>query len=76
LEPYTGVSEKSFLVTLVLCVLGFVGVAGIHRIYTGKIFTGILFLITGGLFMVGTIYDLVIIVCGGYRSKNGSPLYK
>jgi TM2 domain-containing membrane protein YozV len=42
-----------------LCVLGFLGVAGIHRFYLGKPITGILWLVTGGLLGIGTIYDLI-----------------
>jgi TM2 domain-containing membrane protein YozV len=42
-----------------LCAIGFLGVAGLHRFYLGKPVTGILWLITGGLFGIGTIYDLI-----------------
>ena len=38
--------------------LTFFGVFGIHRIYMGKIFTGILYFLTGGLFTIGYVYDL------------------
>src|SRR5262245_50190268 len=38
--------------------LSFVGVFGIHRIYMGKVFTGILYFFTGGLFFIGWLYDL------------------
>jgi len=37
--------------------LTFLGVFGIHRFYMGKWFTGIIYLLTGGLFLIGYIYD-------------------
>ena len=39
--------------------LTFVGIFGIHRFYMGKVFTGILYLLTGGLFLVGILYDFL-----------------
>ena len=36
----------------------FVGLGGLHRIYMGKYGTGILYLLTGGLFGVGQFVDL------------------
>lgn len=38
--------------------LVFLGVFGIHRFYMGKWFTGIVWFLTGGLFLVGYLYDL------------------
>jgi TM2 domain-containing membrane protein YozV len=35
------------------------GVAGLHRFYLGKVGTGLLYLITGGLLGLGTIYDAI-----------------
>ena len=35
----------------------FVGVLGLHRLYLGKWLTGLLWLVTGGLFLVGWLYD-------------------
>ncbi len=35
----------------------FLGVFGIQRFYLGKVWTGILWLVTGGLFLVGWLYD-------------------
>jgi len=37
--------------------LTFVGVLGIHRFYMGKWGTGLLYLFTGGVFLVGVVYD-------------------
>jgi TM2 domain-containing membrane protein YozV len=45
----------SFNVSWIL--LTFVGVLGVHRMYMGKWLTGILYLLTGGLFLVGVLYD-------------------
>ncbi len=33
------------------------GIAGLHRFYLGKPISGFFFLITGGLFGIGTVYD-------------------
>ena len=41
--------------------LVFFGLFGIHRFYQGKIFTGLLYFFTGGLFCVGYIYDVLTI---------------
>ena len=37
--------------------LTFLGLFGVHRMYMNKWLTGILYLVTGGLFGVGYIYD-------------------
>ena len=38
--------------------LVFLGLFGVHRMYMGKWLTGILYLLTGGFFLLGYIYDL------------------
>ena len=37
--------------------LTFLGLLGVHRMYMGKWITGIIYLLTGGLFLIGYIYD-------------------
>ncbi len=37
--------------------LTFLGIFGVHRFYLGKWITGLVYLLTGGLFLVGIIYD-------------------
>ncbi len=44
---------------LLLSLLGFIWVAGIHRFILGQIGMGILYLLTGGLCFIGTIIDVV-----------------
>jgi len=40
-------------------VLTFLGVFGIHRFYIGKWLTGILYLLTGVIFLSGVLYDFL-----------------
>ena len=37
--------------------LTFLGVFGVHRFYMGKWLTGLLWLFTGGFFLLGVLYD-------------------
>ncbi len=43
--------------TLAWVLLTFLGIFGVHRMYMGKWITGILYLLTGGLFLIGVLYD-------------------
>jgi len=44
--------------TVAWILLTFLGLFGIHRFYMGKWLTGIIYLLTGGLFVIGYLYDL------------------
>lgn len=44
--------------TVTWLLLTFLGMFGIHRIYMGKLVTGIIWFATGGLFLMGWLYDL------------------
>ena len=65
-------SGKSKMVTLILCI--FLGYFGVHRFYTGKIGTGIIYLFTAGIFGIGWIVDIITIAVGSYRDGNNRPL--
>ena len=65
---------KSKTVALVLCLLGFLGLGGLHRMYVGKVGSGVLYVLTGGLCLIGTILDLAAILSGGFRDAGGQPL--
>lgn len=51
--------RKDETTTLILAVLGFVVVAGVHRFYLGQIGMGLAYLLTAGFCFIGTIVDLV-----------------
>lgn len=63
------ISVKNRLAALLLCF--FLGVLGIHRFYVGKIGTGLLYLITGGIAGLGVIIDFIMILCGSFTDKGG-----
>jgi uncharacterized membrane protein YvbJ len=56
----TSGKEKDKWVAFFLCL--FLGLVGAHKFYEGKIGMGILYIFTGGLFLVGAIIDLISIL--------------
>ena len=62
-------SVKNYAVMLVLVLV--LGVVGGHRFYAGKVGTGILFLFTGGFFLIGWIIDILTVAFGNFTDKTG-----
>jgi TM2 domain-containing membrane protein YozV len=44
---------------LIMSLIGFLGIAGIHRFVIGQLGMGIIYLLTGGFCGIGTIIDIV-----------------
>jgi len=65
-------SEKSRLVAFLLCT--FLGYLGVHRFYAGKVGTGILWLLTGGLFGLGLLIDWILILVGSFKDDAGNEI--
>lgn len=63
---------KEKLITLILCI--FLGIFGAHRFYTGKYVTGVLYFLTGGLFGIGYIVDIVLILTNSFTDRYHRPL--
>ncbi len=52
----------------------FLGELGIHRFVVGKVGTGILYILTFGLFGIGIIVDFIMILCGTFTDATGQRI--
>mgnify|MGYP001231389797 FL=1 len=66
------VSEKSFVSTLILCLL--LGGLGVHRFYVGKVGTGIIMLMTLGGLGIWTLIDLIRIAVQRFTDSDGAVI--
>ena len=60
---------KSQVIALILCIL--VGTLGIHRFYLGYTWQGVVQLLTLGLCGIWSLIDLIRIITGDLKPKNG-----
>ena len=66
------VSEKNFVSTLILCVL--LGGLGVHRLYVGKVGTGIFMLLTLGGLGIWALVDLIRIAIQKFEDGDGAVI--
>tara|TARA_B100001109_G_C18717884_1_gene405668 strand:- start:558 stop:764 length:207 start_codon:yes stop_codon:yes gene_type:complete len=52
----------------------FLGALGVHRFKVGKTGTGILYLFTLGLMSFGVWVDLIMILTGKFKDKDGNVI--
>jgi len=65
-------SQQDWFVALLLCF--FIGIIGAHRFYVGKIGTGVLMVFTLGGLGIWTFIDLILIIVGKFKNKDGEVL--
>lgn len=65
-------SEKRRKTALLLCLA--LGLFGGHLFYVGRYGKGLLYAMTGGLFVIGPIMDTIAISSGSFKDNAGAPL--
>ncbi len=71
----SGGSSRNRTIALILATgPAFSGICGLQRFYVGKVWTGLLYLITAGLFGIGQLVDVVLIVSGQFLDDGERPV--
>lgn len=66
------VSPRSHLATFILSLLFFCcGIGGLHRLYAGRILSGLLQMLTGGGFIIWQVLDIISICRSTFRDGEG-----
>jgi hypothetical protein len=71
-RPVTG--GKNQIVALILCI--FLGLLGAHRFYLGYTGLGVLYIFTAGLFGIGWLIDLILLIIPRGLTPKGQNNYK
>ena len=70
----TDVSRKHWKTALILAAT--MGNLGMHRFYCQKYVTGTIWLLTFGLFGIGWLTDVIMILAGRFKDNSGAVLKK
>ena len=66
------ISEKKGIIVLILWII--FGFLGVHRFYAGRVGTGIIFFLTVGIFGLGFLYDLILILTQQLKDGDGKKI--
>ena len=73
-QANSGVSPYKRLWALLFSAGGLFWMNGLQRFYVGKIWTGILWFCTFGMFWIGQIIDVIMILTGNFKDCYGRPV--
>lgn len=63
--------HSSISKTTLAIICFFLGIFGVHRFCTGKYFTGVLYVLTGGFSCMGVLFDFIMIITGNFKDSEG-----
>ena len=64
-------SRTTALLLSFLCLFGF---CGVHRIYAGRVISGILQFVTLGFFGIWQVIDILRLIFGSFEDGQGRPI--